>query len=333
MGDLIPANFGPISNAFDGIEDDDALSAGIKTGFPILGFKGKVWSIRYRGETFPLMRDDGDGPRGSVEVVILKASEFKAKFWYERGYEEGAAEAPDCFSTNGVTPDPSSKKMQSKVCALCPKDQFGSRITPSGKKGKACSDTKRIAVVPYGDLYNETYGGPMLLRVPAASLNDMAMYAQKVKNHGFKTFAIATKISFDPNEAYPKLRFEALRPLRDDEAKVVIELRNSHQVERVLQEEISSDAEPTQEDEPKSLFLEPQEEAPKPVAKAPPAAEPKPKAEVKPFPKVEAAKPKAAAPKPAPAPVVEPEADFEDMEDNADLDDLDAQLDALLPKR
>lgn len=330
MGDLIPANFGSISNAFDGVDDDDALSSGIQTGFPILAFKGKVWSIRYRGETFPLMRDDGDGPRGSVEVVILKASEHKAKFWYERGYEEGAAEAPDCFSTNGVTPDPSSKKVQGNVCLVCPKNQYGSRITPSGKKGKACSDTKRLAVVPVGDLYNETYGGPMLLRVPGASLNDMAMFAQKVKNHGFKTFSIATKISFDPNEAYPKLRFEALRPLRDDEAKVVIELRNSHQVERVLQEEAPSDGGSTQEDTPKSLFLEPQEEAPKPVAKAPPAAEPKPKAEVKPFPKVEATKPKAA---PKPAPVVEPVDDIEDVNDAADLDDLDAQLDALLPKR
>lgn len=324
MGELISANFGKISNVFANEDDDNAITAGIKTGFPILGFKGKTWSIRYRGETFPLMRDDGDGPRGSVDVVILKSSEHVAKFWYERGYEEGAMEAPDCFSTNGLTPDPSSKSAQAKVCALCPKNQFGSRITPSGKKGKACSDTKRIAVAPLGDLHNETYGGPMLLRVPAASLNDMAMYAQMAKNAGFKTFAIATKISFDSEQAYPKLKFSAIRPLKDDEAQVVLELRNSAQIDRILQEEVGS--EDTNEPvAPASFFSEPQEK-------------PAPKVEVaKPFPKVEAAKPKAAPKKAAIAAPKEVEEVVSLEETPADDvpfdDDLDAQLDALLPKR
>lgn len=325
MGDLIPANFGAISSVFADEADDNALSAGVKTGFPILGFKGKVWSIRYRGETYPLMRDDGDGPRGSVEVVILKASDHVAKFWYERGYEEGAAEAPDCFSTNGLTPDAGGKKVQAKNCATCPKNQFGSRITPSGKKGKACSDSKRIAVTPLGDLYNDTYGGPMFLRVPAASLNDMAMYAQKAKSLGYKTFAIATKISFDPNEAYPKLRFEAIRPLTDEEGKVVIELRNSPQVERILQEEVSGEPTESKEETAESFFSEP----PKKVEAAPI------KAEVKPFPKAEAPKPKAPPVKKA-EPIKKVEAIVEELDaiepDELD-DDLDAQLDALLPKR
>jgi hypothetical protein len=327
MGELISGNFGKISNVFADEDDDNAITAGIKTGFPILGFKGKTWSIRYRGEVFPLMRDDGDGPRGSVDVVILKSSEHVAKFWYERGYEEGSVEAPDCFSTNGLTPDPSSKKAQSKTCALCPKNQFGSRITPSGKKGKACSDTKRIAVTPVGDLHNETYGGPMLLRVPAASLNDMAMYAQMAKNAGFKTFAIATKISFDADQAYPKLKFSAIRPLKDDEAQVVLDLRNSPQIDRILQEEISSD-EPVTTEAATSFFSEP------PVEVAPKVEAPKP------FPKVEATKPKVAAPKKAapPPPVVEQvvEKVIETVQIEDDItfdDDLDAQLDALLPKR
>jgi hypothetical protein len=167
----------------------------------------------------------------------------------------------------------------------------------------------------------------MLLRVPAASLNDMAMYAQMAKNAGFKTFAIATKISFDADQAYPKLKFSAIRPLKDDEAQVVLDLRNSPQIDRILQEEISSD-EPVTTEAATSFFSEP------PVEVAPKVEAPKP------FPKVEATKPKVAAPKKAapPPPVVEQvvEKVIETVQIEDDItfdDDLDAQLDALLPKR
>lgn len=215
---------------------NDELSAGIEMGFAILGFKGKVWSIRHRGEERTLMRPDGDGPRNSIEAVILRASSAKSKIWYEHGYVEGSTEAPDCFSTNGVTPDPGSKKPQSQVCATCPMNQWGSRMTPAGKKGKACSDAKRVAIAPLQDIPNELYGGPMLLRVPAASLQGLATYADQLKGMGFQYFAVGTRIAFDPAEAYPKFQFSPIRLLTADEAQQVIALRDSPQVTRILAE-------------------------------------------------------------------------------------------------
>src|SRR5690606_37267297 len=158
--------------------------SGIQSSFGLIGYKGKVWSIRYRGDEQQLMRDDGDGPRGSIEVVILKASQHISKIWYELGYVEGSNAAPDCFCNNGIQPEITSAKRQSETCALCPHNQWGSRITPAGKQGKSCADSKRIAVVPQADILNETYGGPMLLSVPAASLQDVAMYGQKMQQMG-----------------------------------------------------------------------------------------------------------------------------------------------------
>jgi hypothetical protein len=182
------------------------------------------------------MRDDGDGPRNSIEAIILKASTNISKIWYEQGYVEGSTAAPDCFSNNGISPEPTSAKKQCDSCALCPMNQWGSRITPAGKAGKACSDSKRLAVVPMNDIDNDAFGGPMLLRVPAASLQDLAMYGQKMQQMGYPYFAIATKIAFDPAESYPKFVFSALRPLSDEEADKVMALRDGHQVQRILSE-------------------------------------------------------------------------------------------------
>lgn len=230
---LVPQNFGAVSSVFAGRQPDNDLAAGVEGGYGHIGYKGKVWSIRYRGEERQLMRPDGDGPRGSIEVVILKAPPFKSKIWYENGYSDGSNAAPDCFSANGVTPEASSAKKQSNVCATCPKNVWG-----SGKegRGKACADSKRLAIAPAQDIKNEAFGGPMLLRVPAASLQDMADFADKMNALGYPYYSFITKVAFDPAESYPKFKFSPERPLTDEEGKLVLELREDKRVARITAE-------------------------------------------------------------------------------------------------
>lgn len=229
---------GQIAPAFQGVAANNDLSGGVQAGYGHIGIKGKVWSTRFRGEEKVVMRPDGDGPANSITVVILKASPVVSKIWYEAGYVEGSSAPPDCFSTNGVTPDVGAAKKQCATCAACPKNAWGSRITPEGKQGKACSDSKRLAVVPDGDLRNEAYGGPMLLRVPAASLQDLAGYGNKMAALGYPYFAVTTRISFDVGSAFPKFVFGAVRALTNEEAQIVLELQASPEVARILAETI-----------------------------------------------------------------------------------------------
>lgn len=236
MNSLVPAQFGQVSSKFASVPVTNDLSAGVQASFGLIGYKGKVWTVRYRGEEHPQLRDDGDGAKNSIEVVIIKAASVVSKIWYEEGYVEGSTAPPDCYSNNGIRPEAASMKPQSETCAVCPRNQWGSRITPAGKQGKDCADSKRLAVVPMDDMQNEIFGGPMLLRVPAASLGDMAMYGDKMAQMGYPYFAIATRISFDTNEAYPKFLFNAIRPLSDDEADVVIGWQESNAVQRILSE-------------------------------------------------------------------------------------------------
>jgi hypothetical protein len=287
----LPKGFGAVSSVFaDKPFSNDELGAGVASSYAIMGFRGKVWSTKWQGKETPLMRDDGDGPRGSIEVVIVKAATAISKIYYKSGYVDGSNAAPDCWSANGLTPDASVQTKVSKTCADCPMDAWGSRTTDSGKPGKACSDSRRVSIVPLGDLENEGMGGPMLLRVPAATLKDLKAYGETLNGYGYPYYAVATRVSFDPKEAYPKLVFGAIRPLTDDEARVIVKLRDDKRTTTVLNEgsEQKAAAAPAEEASiPDSPFEQPvtpkvtapaetPKAAPKAAAKAAPKAAPKP---------------------------------------------------------
>lgn len=324
MSNIVPVNFGPVASVFANQPVEDELSAGVSAGYGILSYRGKVWRTKYRGEERDLLREDGD-PRASIEVVILKSSMHKSKIYYKDGYKEGSSESPDCFSTNGLTPDISSKNKQCNTCDACPMNAWGSRITPSGKPGKACSDSKRVAVVPLADLNNETFGGPMLLRIPAASLQDAAGFSQKMAQLGYPLQSIGVRVGFDTKEAFPKFVFSAIRPLSEDEARLAMELRNDPRTTRVLSEAIETQAEPAQIAAPANVFEQPPKVASPPVA--PVAQAPAPvTTESK-----EAAPKKDYKKKPAaPAPVAAAPEETASTGSSFD-DELDAQLNALMP--
>lgn len=237
MSNVIPANFGRVSNKFAGVAIANEAAAGIESGYAVMKYKGKVWTVDYRGEAKPIMRPDGDGPANSIEVVIVMASGVKSKIYYPN-YVDGASERPVCWSANGVTPDGRADKPQSTSCATCQWNKSGSKVDETGQaRGKACRDNKRVAIVPFADLKNELYGGPMLLRIPAASLNDFAMFTRKMEAMGVPYCAAAVKISFDPAQAYPKFVFQGIRPLNDEEADIILALRDDPQTKRIVSEE------------------------------------------------------------------------------------------------
>ena len=218
------------------------LGAGVGASFAILTFRGKVWRTKYRGEEYPHLLpptapgQPSPGPMPSVDVVMVKASPVISKIFYAEGYSEGDKEAPDCWSVNGEAPDPAAPHKQCTTCAACPQNIWGSKMMPSGKPGKACQDSKRIAVVPADDMMNTAFGGPMLLRIPAASLQDMSAYSTMLQQHGYPYFGMRTRLAFDFNVAYPKITFTPIRALTEAEAEIVLQHMNSPEVKRMLSE-------------------------------------------------------------------------------------------------
>jgi len=334
---VIPKNFGQLATAFSGVRVEDDLSSGVGQSFGVISYRGKVWAVKYQGQESKLMRPDGDGPRNSIEVVIVRSANVISKIFYNDGYVEGSSAPPDCWSTNGQTPDPASPKKQSATCAGCPQNAWGSKITDAGKQGKACADSKRLAVVPVEDIDNEMFGGPMLLRVPAASLKDLASFGQKLKAIGYPYYAVATRISFDPDQAYPRFQFGAIRALDEEEAAKIMELRDDERVARILNAAVENVTH-----EPEASLPKPEDVFEQPPRKTAPTAPAAPKPAPKPAPKAVTAEvvdeetgevmqtpmPKPAPKKAAPPPPVDDE--DEDQAASTSAPSFDAMLDNLL---
>ena len=273
-------------------------------GFPHLSIKGKVWTVvRGKDDRTVVKNSEGD-PRSSIEVVIVKANPQISKVYYNKGFVEGSDEKPVCYSNDGIAPAADAAEQQANKCAICPHNQWGSKISENGSKLKSCSDSRRIAVAPVGDLRD-----PMLLRVPAASLKPLGEYGEMFARKGVPYQAAVTKVSFDPEVASPKLMFKFERFLDADGATAIREIMDSEVVQNIIGAADSTPAANT-----------PAVAAPAPkVAKAAPKPAPAPVVEE------DDAEEEAPAPAPAPkkaAPKAAPKVAVDD--------DITSELDSIL---
>jgi hypothetical protein len=237
------------STVFDVIKGEGSkLSAGVGPGFARITYKGGKWGLKYQGETRMFRRyithgnaQVDDGPNPKLDIVILDVAERPSKYFYLGAYGEGDINPPDCWSTNGIKPDAGVPRRQSETCAGCPHNAFGSakpRADNQPSRGKACTDHKRLAVVPASDIENKAYGGPMLLLVPPTSLKKLAPYEQKLAHGGFRFMEVWTQLSFDEAAAFPLFEFDAIRPLTDQEGQLVLKMRADDMTKRILTVEV-----------------------------------------------------------------------------------------------
>jgi len=222
--DIIPFESGKLP-AFLKAEAADVntdITAHASAGYPVISIKGKVFATVRDGERSIIPNPkDPEAAATSLEVVLLKVNKNTSKIYYSKGYTEGSDAKPDCWSNDGIAPDLSVENPQSSKCATCKHSQWGSKISESGKKGKACSDAVRMAIAAPDQLND-----PFLIRVPAASIRGLGEYGSMLSKRGVPYQAVVTKLSFDMEEATPKLVYKALGFLSEEryaEAKEVAE--------------------------------------------------------------------------------------------------------------
>jgi hypothetical protein len=220
MTGAVPAH---IQKAFAQQAANAALAAGVSAGYPIISYKGKVWHVVEGGERTLITIGEGRNaadPAASLEAVIVLANPALNKVYYPDGYEEGSTERPLCHSDDGVLPSNDAQEKQAKACGVCPHNEWGSKISDTGSRGKACADSRRMAIASPDDLES-----PMLLRCPAASLKTLLAYGQQLDKRSWPYFAMVTRIGFDSSLAYPALTFSPERWLDEDELAKVMEMQ------------------------------------------------------------------------------------------------------------
>lgn len=268
-----------------------SIASGISSGqsFPRISIKGARFRVIEDGTETVL-------DTTSLDVVIVGANPKLSKTFYAKAWDKDAEPtAPDCFSLDGVRPHPESEGPQNDVCASCPHNAWGSKTGPQGQQLKACTDQKRLAVVAVGAPEGPVY----LLQVTPAALKGLNSYHKELSVRGIPAEVVKTKIGFDTDASFPKLKFgfggfldedtyAAVEPLFG--ADNVMEITGERQPEAAAapstpRKTAVKVAKPEPEPEP-----EPEEEAAAPkrgfgAAKAAPAEKPKAAAKPKPEPK------------------------------------------------
>lgn len=195
---------------------------GVRLAFPVVSIEGRIWSVMHRGIETVIKASEGtdhqgkplpEAPVRSLNVVVVGISPVISKAFYLKAFQPGVkVVSPDCFSTNGESPDPASPHRQSELCATCPKNQFESAISDDGTKGrgKACRDGRKIAIVPAGDIQNAIFGGPMMLRLPVMSIPNLAKYCGQLTIAGYDITQVVTSMSFNMDVRYPEVVFQAV---------------------------------------------------------------------------------------------------------------------------
>ena len=134
-----------------------------------------------------------------------------------RSYDEDD-ETIVCSSIDGLTPSKNISAPQAKQCAVCPQNSWGSRITPNGKRARACTEYATLRLLT---LNEPSYA---LLRVPSTSLRVFRDYRKSLSSRGYTLKSVVTHVSVRPTENYDMLNFKVVRFLKDVELNSIISL-------------------------------------------------------------------------------------------------------------
>lgn len=185
------------------------LTGGIQGGLPpLISVKGSKWRIVTDGSALFVNQMH-------LDVVVIGFNPHVSKTYFAGEFDENNVGAPDCWSDNGTAPSSKVSTPVSPSCMTCPKAAFNSAT--NGRGGKACRDSKKLAVV-LADTTNcmdgnvgrplEPFKTVYLLQLPTMSMKPWKEFVDKVHGHGVPVlFGIVIRLTFDPSEAYPKIQF------------------------------------------------------------------------------------------------------------------------------
>ena len=177
-----------------------------------------------------------------LDVVIVQAAPKISRTFYAGTYEEGASKAPDCWSADGEKPDASAKDPQSSNCASCPQNAKASGQGDS----RACRFSQRLAVV----LANDVGGDVMQLTLSATSIfgkeegdkRPLQAYARYLAAQSISPETVVTRLRFDTKAAVPKLFFQPMRWLEQEEFDIVKEKSESTEAKQAVTMTVSQSA-------------------------------------------------------------------------------------------
>jgi hypothetical protein len=185
----------------DVADTSSKLIASNDISLPRISIRGRQFRFIENGEEIAKQTDP-------INVVILGVvpENGMCRTFYIDGYQPGSTDPPDCSSWYGIKPDPWCNSPQSEICAKCPQAVWGSAVSMSGKKAKACKDSKRLMLINANDIKN-TKSNIYIFNVTIASLKALSSYGRFLISNNLPMAAVITQIEFVDSE-FPQVRFE-----------------------------------------------------------------------------------------------------------------------------
>lgn len=264
----------------------DEFEGGMQGGLslPVLSIRGKEFRFRYQGQ-------EQSTRQRELDCIMVAARPAVSKRFFKDAYTQGSVEAPTCASTDGIAPD-SGTELQSDKCATCPHNQWGSRVSANGNLGKACSDYKRLIVLPM--MNGQLLDNPCVLDVPATSLrtpkgyqgHDLFLreYLTLLSRNQVPPVGAVTTLGFTDAE-YPQVCFQFSRFVDEAEYNKANGFRETDDVEEALgsgghekpgQVQQAQPAQSSQPAQPEQQVVPEPTPAPEPTPEPQPAPEPAP---------------------------------------------------------
>ena len=228
----IPENLPAYLQGADFGANDDASSNLSLGGFPYIKLNGTRFQAIEGDDEFNL-------PVLELPIVVMRAAPALRKKYFVTKFNPNSTEPAkmaDCFSDDGVAPHVLSSTAQSKTCASCPHNAFGSGRDQEGKptNGKACSDNKQLAVFSRAPAQAGAANNVFGLRLPPASLKSFAQYVKGLTAKRVPLPAALTIVGFDENFSFPVLTFRFGGLLDEAQYAAISKMAHGEQAETIL---------------------------------------------------------------------------------------------------
>lgn len=203
---------------------------GTGTSTKRISIKGGVFRLVAGGKEVAAIDDR------HLDVIIVKAAAKVSRIFYAKAYDSENITGPDCWSNDGEKPDATAQNKQSQTCISCPQNQAGSGQGNS----RACRYQQRLAVVlesnPNGDVLQLTLPATSVFGKEDGDKRPLQAYARHLalSNPPVNPEQIVTRMRFDTKAESPKLFFQPLRWLTEDEYAVVQEQATSTDASRAV---------------------------------------------------------------------------------------------------
>lgn len=160
-------------------------------------------------------------PGDKINCVIVD-SMIEYNFYKEK-YNADKLVSPVCYAyghkEKDLKPHEDAEEPQHENCVECPNNEWGS--DPEGGKGKACKNTRRIALIPAdAALTPEGIAGADIVfaKIPVTSVRNFSNFVNQVATLGVPPFGVLCEISVVPdNKTLFQVRFKALKQIEGDE--------------------------------------------------------------------------------------------------------------------